>query len=82
MFVQRSEGKPATPTDPTLLNRLQVAEGEVKQLKRSLELVTHEREQVRSDLSALQDSMVLQHEESERKVGVAKMCVGSGYVSE
>ena len=56
------------PTDPTLLKQLQEAEEQVKQLKRNLEIVTCDKDQVNSDLSALRDSMLYQLEDSTRKV--------------
>ena len=58
------------PTDPTLLDRLQEAEGQVKQLKRTVEIVTRERDQVNSDLSVLRESMLRYQENSKRKVKV------------
>ena len=68
--LQLSGGEPVktTPIDPTLSSRLQESEGQVKQLKRNLESLKREKDQVSSDLSILQDSMVQQREESTREV--------------
>ena len=68
--LQLSGGKPvkATPSDPTLLSRLQESEGQVKQLRLNVESLRREKDQVNSDLSVLQDTMLQQREQSVRQV--------------
>ena len=56
------------PTDPTVLSQLKEAEDHMQQLKRNLEVVTRERDQVTSDLSVLRDSLLEQQEDSTKKV--------------
>ena len=70
LLVQLSGGKPveATPSDPSLLSRLEESEGQVKQLRLNLDAVKREKEQVNSDISVLQDTMHQQREKSAREV--------------
>ena len=61
----------STKPDPALEEELTKVKGETVQLKSKLQQVTLERDQMNSDLSALRDAMVQQHEENTSKVGQA-----------
>ena len=73
LFIQLSgdSASQVTPTkpDPALEEELTKVKGETAQLKSKLQQVTLERDQMNSDLSALRDAMVQQHEENTSKVG-------------